>query len=383
MANSLEDVVPQLLAQSLLSLRSMVRMPSMVSMDYGSEFAARRGSVVEIPVAGLGTVTDAQPSNQFRQAPDDSLGDTVQIALDRWKESSFFMTDRDMDQVAEGYMPQRAKNAVISLSEYVNSDILEVISAQSSGVIGAIGTDAFTGANADADPIKPKTTLDLAKAPPGMRYIVLHPNEVAKVLQQRWAQDASWRASPDNLRDGSVGMNFGVAWQEDQQVISAPDGAVLLKTAQDGRTTARSTLEVDGAGMTSLRIGQKFHLTRVTTRIYTITSVAGSGNDRTIGVTPAFNANGGDNDALVFAKTVNPVFNKSSVAFVNRPLMHVDHPGTVMESTTDMGDGENPGSGLSLRLEVQRQEKQTKWSFDILYGIQVVRPEIVYSFLGG
>ena len=42
----------------------------------------------------------------------------------------------------------------------------------------------------------------------------------------------------------------------------------------------------------------------------------------------------------------------------------------------------DPETGLSLRLEVTRQYKQTMWEFDILWGVKLVRPELVVAIHG-
>jgi hypothetical protein len=42
----------------------------------------------------------------------------------------------------------------------------------------------------------------------------------------------------------------------------------------------------------------------------------------------------------------------------------------------------DPESGLSMRLEISRQYKQTVWEFDILWGVALVRPEWAVRLIG-
>ena len=59
-----------------------------------------------------------------------------------------------------------------------------------------------------------------------------------------------------------------------------------------------------------------------------------------------------------------------------RPLSSDTADGARIMSLTD------PVTGLSLRLEVSRQHKQTAWEFDVLFGVQTVRPEFAVRLAG-
>ena len=77
-------------------------------------------------------------------------------------------------------------------------------------------------------------------------------------------------------------------------------------------------------------------------------------------------------------------FHKDAVALAMRPLSAAGmssgassgHSGQMMSIT-------DPQTGLSLRLEVSRQYKQTVWEFDLLWGAALVRPEFVAQVHGG
>ena len=71
------------------------------------------------------------------------------------------------------------------------------------------------------------------------------------------------------------------------------------------------------------------------------------------------------------AYEANMAFHRDFAAFVTRPLAAgAEGLGTVVRSISD------PESRLTLRLEISRENKQTRWCWDILYGFALIRREL-------
>ncbi|MGC6453389.1 MAG: hypothetical protein ACON31_05735 [Candidatus Puniceispirillaceae bacterium] len=76
---------------------------------------------------------------------------------------------------------------------------------------------------------------------------------------------------------------------------------------------------------------------------------------------------------------VGVAMHRDAVALAMRPLSAAGLEGGANGQTMSVSD---PETGLSLRLEVTRQYKQTMWEFDILWGVKLVRPELVVAIHG-
>jgi hypothetical protein len=94
---------------------------------------------------------------------------------------------------------------------------------------------------------------------------------------------------------------------------------------------------------------------------------------------PTLQSVAANNAALTFKAThvVNLGFHRDAFALAMRPLENaVDGLGNQISVATD------PISGVSMRLEVSREHKRTRYSFDVLYGAKLVRAELACRMAG-
>jgi len=380
--NSLSNIMPKILAKGLLALRERCVMPRLVNTDYGSE-AAQKGTTIDIPISTSIETEDVTPSNVLPTS-EGRTPDLVQIQLDKWKKNSpFHLTDKELIEVDKNahYVPMQVSEAVRGLANQVNADIF----AEYTGVGNLVNVagDAIT----IADIVEMRKLLHQSLCPAENRSAVVNFSAEAALLQLTdfSEHNKAGLASSSIQVEGEIARRYGFNWIADDACplhtggTSLGVGTPLL--VADVAIGAR-TIAIDGvaSGATTLKAGDSFTINGDATH-YCVTedNTAASGTHSAVAIAPAIKVAAEADDAITFLDTtasstgrVALAFHRDAFAFATRPLM---------ASASDMAMGSNmmsmtdPLTGLSLRLEVQRQYKRTTWEFDMLYGVKCVRPE--------
>ena len=94
--NELRAMFPRILAMGLLALRNNTILPLLVNRDYDTQ-AKAKGETVDVPISAKRTVSDVVPS-AIKDMRDSEQTDLTfrQIVLDKWKEATFFLTDKNV-----------------------------------------------------------------------------------------------------------------------------------------------------------------------------------------------------------------------------------------------------------------------------------------------
>jgi hypothetical protein len=385
MANALDIIVPQILAQGLAVLRENIVMPFLVNRGYSAE-AAQRGDTVTIPVPSAMTAQDVTASAiKDMTDPQFASPTSVTIPMDQWKKADFAMTDKDLVEIQEGYLPLQAESAVKALANKVDQDLLGMIDGLY-GYSGALG-GAGIGINNLSDVVEARKVLNEQLAPMDPRYMVVGPQGEAEMLSIQAFHDASFGVGGEAILEGRLTRRLGFGIAMDQNVGTQTVGSMSQTLQMD--SAASTTLNpVKTAAQESTNITQvgpvpgdiiEFATVDGT---YVVTSVSGDFNDGSgvinfepglpDGVTLA-DAVTTYPDGIVAATTyeANMAFHRDFAAFVTRPLAAgAEGLGTVVRSISD------PESRLTLRLEISRENKQTRWCWDILYGFALIRREL-------
>jgi hypothetical protein len=367
--NTLTTVIPQILAQGLMALREMAITSRLVNRKYEKD-AAGKGSTIDIPIPSAIAVNNVSPSYV---APDDAgvQPTEVTITLDQWKEAPFFMSDKDFIEAESGVLPMQASEAVKAVANTVDNAVLAQY-VNFYGYAGVAGTTPF--ATDASEMLAARKALFDQLAPASPRYVLLDTDAEANALNLRAFQDNSWRGDQAGILEGQIGRKLGSDWFVNQNIPTHTAGTASGATTDTtGYAVGLKTVTLASAGTGTILVGDVITFAG-DTQTYTVTSgdadVSGGG---TVSFEPGLKVAIETSAHTITVKAshvVNLNFHRDAIALVSRPFAAADPVGLgYFRSAVDSV------SGLALRLEASRQHKRTRFAYDILYGIQTVRPE--------
>jgi hypothetical protein len=377
MAN-LTSVLPTLTAMGIVALRQQVVMPRLVNRDYQPLFGAGRGATINVAIPSaieaVAVTPAATPPATAAIAPT-----AVPVTLDQWFEAPFELSDKDLTQVDRGILPMQASEAIKALANKIDSFLFGMYK-KFYGYAGTAGTTPF-GTDLSAY-LEARKVLNNQLAPLEPRFCVINPDAEANALGLRAFQDASFAGTAEVIVNGQIGRKLGALWAMSQNVPTHTKGAAgtILVDNAAGYAAGTTVIHMDGA-TSKPAVGDILSFAGHT-QTYTVVSatdiVAPSDTDVTI--SPPLVAAVVDNEAVTFRNShvVNLLFHRDAIAFATAPLQDANiAPGLVAtESIVD------PMSGLALRLELTREHKRWRWSYDVLYGGAVPRPELGVRIAG-
>lgn len=381
MPNNVANVLPKLLAQGLMALRQNAVMPQLVNRSY-ENMAAAKGAVINIPIPSAIAARNVTPSVTF--GPNVDFAPTVAlVTLDFWKEAPFQFSDKDAAECMEGTLPMQASEAIKSLANAVD----EYIIGKHTGVFsssGAAGSAPFNSSLTAA--ASARVLLNRQLAPMTDRRGVIDPDAESNLLLNTQVLQTDQRGDQMGILNGVVGNKLGVDWYMNQNITNqayTPGTAWITGWTSDGSAQiGTSTLNVVFTNSGTVKVGDIFSLGTGAAQTYAITAAATAVTGVTLAIAfypPLRNAVATASvlriDAGATAYVPNLVFHRDAFAWASRPLNGMAGTGDFMTATDSV-------SGITLRLEVSRQYKQTTFSYDILGGAALVRPELATKIKG-
>jgi hypothetical protein len=379
-SNTLTYVIPQLLAQGLMALREEAITARLVNRAY-EPLAGQKGSSIDVPIpsaitARAVTAAVTMPANV------DSSPTRVVITLDQWWEAPFQMSDKDLLEAAGGIMPMQASEAIKALANKMDAYLLGFY-LKVPNYSGVAGTTPFVSTVAEYTDARLR--LNKTLAPMTDRRVLLNPEAEANALKLALFSQADQRGDQGGVINGQIGRKLGADWFMNQNIpVHAGGSAGGTTTLSATMTVGQAILSIGACTPTdgTFAVGDTLKVGTGSTAVYFTVKTAATATASVAAVTVDVNAVSTASAGAAIehpkgSQAINLMFHRDAFAFATRPLESSSQGlGNIISSAID------PVTGLTLRLEVSRQYKQTTFSYDILAGAQLIRPELACRILG-
>jgi hypothetical protein len=367
-SNTLTEVIPKLLAQGFMALRQMAVMPRYVNRGFEA-IAGEKGSSIDVPIPSAITAVAVTPS----YVPPDDAGvvpTKISILLDQWWEAPFFMSDKDMLEAISGTIPMQASEAIKSIANKVDGLLIEKADLNFAAFAGVPGTTPFAADLSEFN--NANAQLDENIAPPDNRYMAISSLAKANALGLRQFTDASFRGDTGGIIRGEIGEKLGAWWFMDQNLTRHVSGGWTNAGTTTGTNAAGQNVINLTGGTGEIKVGDKIYFPTTTdTQVYVVLTRTGTAPTTAVTVFPNLVAAKSSTETVYVKAShkLNILFHRDALALASRPFAGADPLGlgTYLSAI-------DPVSGLALRLEVSRQHKRTRWSYDILCGVAAPRP---------
>ena len=385
--NILDNLIPKVAARGLIDFRQKAFMPQIVNADYSAE-AAQKGDHISVMVPSDLAVKDVVPGKDH-VAPDASDVEVVNIELDHWKSVSFYLTDKELMQIDadEHFLPFQMTQAIGALAAEMNQSFLR-IADYGSNVLGEANKPLFSNEDAHKGTvhggvqvaIDARKMLNKRGAPKEGRYGIIGYEEEANATELAQFADAGQSGDSRVKLEGELGRKFGIDWISTDQIVKNRDNPV----AETFRTTFTAKVGTNKVRAISIETEPKAGDLLIKSNGELVGVISSSeeknANEYEMTLTSNLPKDLAANTTLKFGRPANKnvIFQRNAFAFATRPLaaatQHLSLGSRIIALT-------DPVSGLSLRLEIYRQHKQTVWEFDALWGVKMVRPEFAVTAL--
>jgi len=374
------NILGTTVAMGLMALRQKLALALIANRSYEQEITAQKKfATVNISVASAIAARNVAPDVVPPAVPA-VTPTSIALTLSQWKEAPFAMDDKGLVQVNAGILPMQASEGIKAMGNVIES-YLWSLHVKSYGYAGVAGTTPFAtdvSAYLQARKVANNQLMDMEP-----RFMIINTDAEANALGLRAFQDASFRGDTMGITKGVIGEKLGALWVMSQLTEShtagtaAASGTPYEVNNGPGYPIGTKTITVDGGALGTILEGDIIRFKGLTgttghEQTYTVVSTVGGATVTSITFEPGLVSAVVDNEDIEVKAThvLNSLIHRDAIAFAMAPLLEsMQVPGTMQAVAID------EMSGLSLRLEVSRQHKQTQWAWDALYGGAVPRPE--------
>lgn len=369
-ANTL--ITPTMVAKEALAiLRNNCIYKDLVHTDYSEEFVNHIGDTVNVRVPATLAAYDFTTDITTQ----DTTESYVPVALNKFKDVSVVITSKEWSLSLVDFSKQVIAPAMAAIGEAVDKDIANAIF----GGAGSTVTRTAATPTTLADFASIGKALDIAKAPKMDRSLVMSPHHKYAYGLLDHLVKGSYAGNNDLLRRNEMGPVYGIDTFMDQNTPTSTATTSGTATGTIKVASSSDAGEVDltdgSAATATLKVGDGFVYNGILYRFTEDVLLANSGKT-SMKVSPTFPADIAAVAVPIVRNGSSLAFHKDAVAFVNRPLAIPMGAAKTAVASAD---------GLSVRVvfDYNSTKKYDVISFDILYGVKVLRSTLAVRLVDG
>ena len=358
----------EVLATALMHLRERINITRYVQFDTNGD-PQKVSDTISIPIAG-GIVDAAVAASSTPFAASASADNDAQVQLSEHRRADFVISDKDA-----------ATSRVMDIIRTKTASAADALASRLARYIFSLASDApnaiYKAAAVTLDDLATaRVELNKRNCPASMRALLLGPTAELDLLKDDDFNQADKAGQNMTRMSGSLGMNMGFDCVGNNNAVDTHvAGLSTSHVVKGGQAKGSAIIRVDGAAAAP-KPGDIFKFVSAAAGPwYRVASVSVNGaSDFTLNLNRGIEALVADNaaiNAVAGAGEQSMALQREAIVLAIRPL---SMPNRQTDFTTTMVD---PESGVPLRLEVTRQNKQTLYTLDILYGATLVRKECV------
>ena len=351
-------LTPEVVAnEALMCLAGNLVMADLVHRDYADEFVSVGDTIsirkpAKFVAKNFTGVTEAQ----------DITEGSVTVKLDRFRDVTVAVTSKELSLDIEDFSAQVVQPAMQAIAQAIDQDLLAVATANAK----LEKASEFGGSLQEVAELAKQ--LDIAKAPAQSRSLVLHPEHKYRFATLDSFADMSYSGDNETLRDAQLGRIYTLDTYMDH---NAPDSLAT----EPGTATAYTVTGTKGSS-----------------------SVTVNGLEGTIAAGDGFILDGylyhfvtGGTGTLEIDQKLMTDANKAAVTIINCPNSVAFHRNALALVTRNlalpMGAANAAyasagGLGVRVVYDYDSTTKTDKISFDVIYGIQALEPQLICGLKG-
>jgi len=352
-------LTPEIVAkEALMVLTGNLVMADLVHRDYSEDFVSVGDTVtIRKPAKFVAKNFTGQTQTQ------DVTEESVSVKLDRFRDVTVAVTSKELSLDIADFSRQVVEPAMQAIAQAIDQDLLAVAASQAGF---QVTSDPDSAGLQDVAAIAKH--LDLKKAPTQNRSLVLHPEHKYRYALAENLSSVAYAGDNQTLRDAMLGRLYTLETYMDQCApdsnAKSPGTAAGFNVTGTAGNSYVTVSEVEG----TVSLGDAFILDGYMYRFL-------QGGTGKLNIDQPLMGTYSAAPATPVNKPMSVAFHRNGLALVTRNL-------ALPMGAANAAYASAGGLGVRVVYDYDAATKTDKISFDVIYGIKTLDPDLVCSLVG-